>query len=92
MPIPRSPWVSAQAAHLDRLITEQRSAYEGNAFWDWARDQFVRYMVRYVRPGSRVLDIGCGDGYYASRLAESERVARILAIDVSRCSIDYART
>lgn len=92
MTTPRSSWVSAQAAHFDRWITEHPEAYEGDAYWDWTRDQFVRYVLRYLSPNTQILDIGCGDGYYAARLAEHADVRSVFAIDVSEQSIAYART
>lgn len=91
MPDPRNPWVSAQAAYFDRLITEQRAAYEGDTYWDWTRDQFVRYTLRYLPGDAAVLDVGCGDGYYAAKLAESDAVRSVVAIDVASAVIAYAR-
>jgi SAM-dependent methyltransferase len=40
-------------------------------------------------PGSRVIDLGCGPGLYADRLARSG--ASVTGIDISPRSIDYAR-
>jgi SAM-dependent methyltransferase len=41
-----------------------------------------------LRPGDAVVDLGCGPGLYASRLAQ--RGLRVTGIDYSRRSIDYA--
>lgn len=41
-----------------------------------------------LQPGDSVLDLGCGPGLYASRLAESG--LRVTGVDYSRRSIDYA--
>lgn len=41
-----------------------------------------------LKPGDRVLDLGCGPGLYASRLAE--RGMRVTGVDISQRSLDYA--
>jgi SAM-dependent methyltransferase len=41
-----------------------------------------------LRPGDAVLDLGCGPGLYATRLAA--RGLRVTGVDYSRRSIDYA--
>jgi SAM-dependent methyltransferase len=70
--------------HLDGEIdlASRRTAFI-DASCDWIRDRFR------LGPGSRVLDLGCGPGLYASRLARSG--AEVTGIDISPRSIDYAR-
>jgi len=46
--------------------------------------------ARWLRPGSRILDVGCGTGKFASELAEEYSKTEILAIDPSRYSIQIA--
>ena len=41
-----------------------------------------------LKPGDAVLDLGCGPGLYAARLAE--RGLRVTGVDYARRSIDYA--
>lgn len=91
MSVPRNPWVAVQAAHFDRWITEHPEVYEGDAYWDWARDQFVTYTLPFLPSGAAVLDVGCGDGYVAHRLAECPRIRHVTAIDASPASIAYAQ-
>jgi SAM-dependent methyltransferase len=43
-----------------------------------------------LRPGHKVLDLGCGPGLYASRLAA--RGLKVTGIDISESSIEYATT
>jgi SAM-dependent methyltransferase len=54
-------------------------------------DRSVEWMVTRFKigAGSRVLDLGCGPGLYAERLAR--RGAAVIGIDASHRSIDYAR-
>lgn len=41
-----------------------------------------------VKPGERLLDLGCGPGLYAQRLARAG--VRVVGLDISRGSLDYA--
>lgn len=43
-----------------------------------------------IRPGDRVLDVGCGDGFFASRLF-APRGAEVVAVDVDAEAIRHAR-
>jgi cyclopropane fatty-acyl-phospholipid synthase-like methyltransferase len=54
-------------------------------------DRTVEWLLATfdLRPGSTVLDLGCGPGLYACRLAH--RGVRVSGIDVSRRSISHAR-
>jgi SAM-dependent methyltransferase len=45
--------------------------------------------VMRLRPGDRLLDLGCGPGLYCTRFAQ--RGVRVTGIDYSRRSISYAR-
>jgi len=42
-----------------------------------------------LKPGDKVLDLGCGPGLYSSRLAA--KGMKVTGIDISKNSIDYAR-
>ena len=61
-------------------------------FYDAGRDAYERYdglLDRMVRPGSRVLEYGCGPGGRAFALAR--RGAVVHGIDISPVAIDIAR-
>jgi SAM-dependent methyltransferase len=53
-------------------------------------DDSVAWLVETLElhPGDAVIDLGCGPGLYASRLAS--RGLRVTGVDYSRRSIDYA--
>jgi ubiquinone/menaquinone biosynthesis C-methylase UbiE len=44
-----------------------------------------------LRPGDRVLDAGCGSGSMARLMAQTERGAQIVGIDLRQSYIDFAR-
>ncbi len=79
------PHISAQmlAAHLDPDIDAASRRPE-------AIDQSVDWIAATLglQPGQAVLDLGCGPGLYASRLAR--RGLRVTGVDYSRRSIAYA--
>ncbi len=54
-------------------------------------DRIVEWMISTLglKPGQAVLDLGCGPGLYATRLAR--RGLRVTGVDYSRNSIAYAR-
>ncbi len=39
----------------------------------------------------RVMDLGCGTGYFSSAVAEIDRVERVLALDLAEGMLNYAR-
>jgi len=79
------PHISAQmlAAHLDPN-TEAASR----------RPEIIERSVAWIvqtlglRPGARLLDLGCGPGLYAAHFAQSG--LQVTGVDYSRRSIDYA--
>jgi SAM-dependent methyltransferase len=53
-------------------------------------DKEVNHLLssRVLKPGDRVLDLGCGPGLYASRLAKNG--LKVTGIDISARSLNYA--
>lgn len=51
-------------------------------------DKPVDMIDKMVRPGSEILDLGCGPGLYAERL--SKKGHKVTEVDFSKNSIDYA--
>lgn len=87
-------------AEKDGLGEEVREIWEHNAaFWDdyfGEGNQFQRLLIGpatddllQVRPGEHILDVACGNGHYARRMAE--RGATVVACDVSPTFIKRAR-
>jgi SAM-dependent methyltransferase len=80
------PHVSAQmlAAHLDPLSP---LASRPHAFVDRSAAWLVPALG--LSPGDRLLDLGCGPGLYAERVAR--RGVRVLGVDVASRSLAHAR-
>ncbi len=51
-------------------------------------DKTVNMIDKMVRPGTEILDLGCGPGLYAERL--SKKGHKVTGVDFSKNSIDYA--
>ena len=79
------PYISAQllAAHLDPdtdLASRRPETIDRSVAW--------LINILNLQPGAAVLDLGCGPGLYAYRLAQ--RGMRVTGVDASRRSIEYA--
>lgn len=81
------PDVSASmlACHLDPHDARASRTHE---FIDRSVDWLIAELG--LTAGSRLLDLGCGPGLYAHRLARAG--VNVLGIDASRRSLDHART
>jgi SAM-dependent methyltransferase len=99
-------WLGTIRAQTDRrkamqqLLEVYQDAYVGVDFGAIAYDEGVHakhrltryhdFFVERVRPGERVLDVGCGKGELAHDLAERAG-ANVLAIDASPWMLEFAR-
>jgi SAM-dependent methyltransferase len=80
----------------DPHISKQMLAAHLNPNWDAASrrpetiDRSVKWIIETLglKPGDSMLDLGCGSGLYASRLARAG--LRVTGVDYSHRSIDYA--
>ncbi|MBO6561361.1 MAG: class I SAM-dependent methyltransferase [Nisaea sp.] len=50
---------------------------------------YLKFFAEHVTPGARILDLGCGPGYFALELARAGY--RVTAIDISEKSVATAR-
>ncbi|MFD0559013.1 methyltransferase family protein [Stackebrandtia endophytica] len=73
------------AAHLD---PEGPAASRPHAFIDRSVDWLIPALG--LSSGSRLLDLGCGPGLYANRIAS--RGIEVVGVDASRRSISHARS
>ncbi len=80
-----------QESHFDKKIITEIEEYENNDFWNFTRNDFVKFILKYIKKNSYVLDIGCGDGYYAFQISKNKKIKNVTALDVSKNSIDYAK-
>src|SRR5215831_18065048 len=76
----------ALAAHFDALAPERDRWKEKNAYYHRSLERLCR---RFVSPGSRVLEIGCGDGDLLAALTPDP--AGSLGVDLSPGMVERAR-
>lgn len=64
-----------------------------NRYWTQARsDHKYRYdiFLSWIKPGSKVLDLGCGDGYLAE-LIEKKKSCDVTCLDISEVALKKAK-
>jgi 23S rRNA (guanine745-N1)-methyltransferase len=80
---------SSKAHHGDdRLMIQARQAFLDKGYYDNLRDFLGKTVRKYASDGSRILDAGCGDGYYLSSIStllnEAKINVEIGAVDISK--------
>lgn len=80
--------IPAATAAFDRLAPSYDALVSGEAFLHQRR-QTQEVFARWIRPGVRVLEIGCGTGLDTEFLAT--RGARVIACDPSEAMLSRAR-
>ncbi|HEV2072677.1 MAG TPA: methyltransferase domain-containing protein, partial [Thermomicrobiales bacterium] len=58
----------------------------------WAHPTFLRHLFSLTGDvsGSRVLDVGCGEGYFSRAVARAD--ANVTGVDISERMLSLART
>lgn len=89
-----------QAGYIPDLRRAVKCDYFYKSFWrdphfvqlylGWNLDVILGYLRQHGRPGMRLLDVGCGPGYYSLELARAGY--RVTGIDISSKAIDAARS
>ena len=81
----------ARVAHaFDRAAGSYQRDYAANPIMAWLEDDTFAQLCRLFPPGSRLLEIGCGTGEMALRLAEAGR--EVVATDISPAMIAQAQS
>ena len=70
-----------------------------NNFWEkspetaakpsWSKLRIMSILSRYLKPGAKVIDAGCGSGFFSGFFAASG--AEVLALDYSEKALDLCR-
>jgi SAM-dependent methyltransferase len=77
------------AAAFDRAAGSYQGDYAANPIMAWLEEDTFEQLCRLFPPGSRLLEIGCGTGEMALRLAGAGR--EVVATDISPAMIAQAQ-
>lgn len=78
------------ASRMDRMYRVQRHIYDPTRkFYLLGRDRLIRHLT--LKPGARVVEIGCGTGRNLAVLARRHPGARLYGIDASAEMLATAR-
>jgi SAM-dependent methyltransferase len=76
---------------LAARLNEAAIAYDGGVHAKHRLIGYHDFFVQHVRPGDRVLDVGCGKGELAADLV-ARGGATVVGIDVHRPALEFARS
>src|SRR5262245_51270237 len=94
--------IALDRRQVRKTIAPQADAWDGDegAYWAAHADDFDRSTATYhhallaamaIRPGDRVLDIGCGSGQVARDAARASRGGGAVGVDLSSEMLAIAR-
>jgi SAM-dependent methyltransferase len=92
-----APYPRAQSDRLRYELTAYDAWYRGGHmrrpffYHQHTETAFVRSLMAHqgIAPGARLIDIGCGNGFYAHTFAEQG--LEVTAVDLSEAAIEHAR-
>ena len=76
---------------LDWVISERAMAYEGGIHPKHRLIQYHQFFVSNIAPGSKVLDIGCGNGAVARSIASQVDGSFVVGVDRNLPRLSEAR-
>ncbi len=82
--------MNSSAPGDNKLMVQARKAFLDKGYYAPLADALGKTVSRYARKDSRILDAGCGEGYYTERIAQTCPQAEIVGIDISKNACDYA--
>ena len=76
---------------LDEAVKAFARAGQANGILSGVHAFYVEHACRTIRPGDRVLDLGCGPGHLLGRIASLNSEASFMGVDYSRPMVEEAR-
>lgn len=76
----------------DAQMVQARSRFLDGGWYEPLRDALCRLLAAYTAPGTRLLDVGCGEGYYTAVLGRlvTERGGAVAGLDISKPAVKRA--
>jgi SAM-dependent methyltransferase len=77
--------------YLEQFISQSAIRYEGKHHPKHRLTNYHNYFIDNIEENSKVLDVGCGYGYVASKIAEKKLNAHITGVDRVIEKINFAK-
>lgn len=74
----------------NKLMVQARKSFLDKGYYEPLAKALCRTVSEYASEGCKILDAGCGEGYYTEKIAEACPDAEIVGIDISKNAADYA--
>lgn len=74
----------------NKLMVQARKAFLDKGYYFPLAEKLCETVSRYAFDKCRILDAGCGEGYYTEKVASACPYAEIVGIDISKNAADYA--
>ena len=76
----------------NKEMVAARRAFLGRGYYGALADKISHICAEFIGQGEVILDAGCGEGYYVSKIAEKCRKVgtRIIVFDISKDAVRYA--
>ena len=76
----------------NKLMVQSRKKFLDKGYYEILADALCRTVSAHICEGCRILDAGCGEGYYTEKTAAAVKDAKpeIIGIDISKTAADYA--
>ncbi|MGB0893462.1 MAG: 23S rRNA (guanine(745)-N(1))-methyltransferase [Parashewanella sp.] len=84
---------SSKAPGDNKLMMQARREFLQKGFYQHLSDRINEVIVDLLPADATVLDLGCGEGYYTSRLNQALNTqcrANVFGLDISKVAIRYA--
>ncbi len=73
----------------DTLMVAARRSFLQKGYYEPLQESLCACVNANVKEGGLIADVGCGEGYYSSAVAQSTK-ARLCGIDISKAALRYA--
>ncbi len=76
----------------NKLMVRARKSFLDKGYYAPLADRLCVTVLKHAAEGCKLLDAGCGEGYYTEKMAQalSGTGAEIVGIDISKTAADYA--
>lgn len=76
----------------NKLMVQARKSFLDKGYYEILAKALRDNVKEYAFTDCRILDAGCGEGYYTEKIGEAVYgiAAEIVGIDISKCAADYA--